>query len=98
VNDRAKSPAIRRVVVVLHIVDRTELVWIPPLVQRFKVEAYTKDRGFELVEILSDGFEDSEHPDFFNRAFQMLEDGKAEVLLPLKLVDGRLMPWDPKEG
>ncbi|SRR5712692_1380187 len=43
-----KTP-IRRAVVVLHIVDRSDLIWIPPLVQRIKVEAYTKDRGFELV-------------------------------------------------
>jgi len=29
----------------------------------------------------------------------MLEDGKAEVLLPLKLeAGGRLVPWDPKES
>jgi len=87
---------IRRAVVLLHIVDRSDLIWIPPLVQRIKVEAYTKDHGFELVEILSDGFENSEDPAFFNRAFQMLEDGKAEVLIPLKLEGGRLMPLDPK--
>jgi hypothetical protein len=89
----------RRVVVLLHIVDRSDLMWIPPLVHRTKVEAYTKDYGFELAEILSDGFESAEDPAFFNRAFQVLEDGKAEVLLPLKLeAGGRLVPWDPKAG
>jgi hypothetical protein len=88
----------RRAVVLLHIVDRSDLMWITPLVQRIKVEAHTKDHGFKLVEILSDGFENSEEPAFFTRAFQMLEDGKAEVLLPLKLEGGRLMPWDPKAG
>jgi len=91
VNDRSRE-AIRRAVVLLHIVDRGDLIWIPPLVQRIKVEAYTRDHGFELVEILSDGFENSEDPAFFNEGFQMLEDGEAEILLALKLVDGRLMP------
>ena len=38
--------------------------------------------GFELVELLSDGFESAETPDFFGKGFQMLEDGKADVLLP----------------
>jgi hypothetical protein len=51
-----------------------------------------------LVEILSDGFESAENRAFFNRDFQVLEDGKAEVFLPLKLEGGRLMPWDPKAG
>jgi len=64
-----------------------------------KVETYVAAAGFELVELLSDGFESAEDPDFFNRGFQMLEDGKAEVLLPLKLeAGGRLVPWDPKES
>jgi hypothetical protein len=87
-----KTPRRRRAVVLLHIVDRSDLVWIPPLVQRAKVEAFAKAEGFELVELLSDGFQSAEDPAFFNKGFQMLEDGKADVLLPLKLeADGRLV-------
>jgi hypothetical protein len=90
-----KRPA-RRAVVLLHIVDRGDLVWLPPIVQRSKVEAYVGE-DFELIDILSDGFETPESlPAFFNRAFQMLEDDKAEVVLPLKLEGGRLLPLDPK--
>jgi hypothetical protein len=62
-----------------------------------KVRTYV-NQDFELVEILSDGFESAEDPAFFNKAFEMLEDGKAEVLISLKLEGGRLMPWDPKAG
>jgi len=32
----------------------------------------------------------------FETAFRMVEDGTAEVLLPLKLEGGQLLPWDPK--
>jgi len=53
--ERTKAPT-RRAVALIHIVDRDELLWIPPLVQRAKVEAYV-GQDFELVEILSDGFE-----------------------------------------
>jgi hypothetical protein len=92
-----KGPRTRRAVVLLHIVDRVDLMWITPLVQREKVEAHVKAEGFELVELLSDGFESAETlPAFFNKGFQMLEDGKAEVILPLKLeAGGRLAPWEP---
>ena len=94
-----KTPRLRRAVVLLHVADKDDLVWIPPVVQRAKVEAFAKAEGFELVELLSDGFESAEDPDFFNKGFQMLEDGKADVLLPLKLeAGGRLVQWDPKEG
>ncbi len=84
--------------VLLHVVDKDDVVWITPIVQRAKVETYVTAEGFELVELLSDGFESAEDPDFFNKGFQMLENGKANVLLPLKLVDGRVAPWDPKAG
>ncbi len=94
-----KPPRRRRAVVLLHVVDKDDVVWITPIVQRSKVEAYVTAEGFELVELLSDGFESAEDPDFFNKGFQMLEDGKADVLLPLKLeAGGRSVPWDPKEG
>jgi hypothetical protein len=95
-----KTPRARRAVVLLHIVDRDDLVWITPLVQREKVEAHVKADGFELVELLSDGFESAETLSaFFNRGFQMLEDGTAEILIPLKLEPGgRLVPLDPKDG
>jgi hypothetical protein len=43
-------------------------------------------------------FETAEAPAFFKRAFQMLEQGKAEVPVLLKLESGRLMPWDTKAG
>ncbi len=43
-----KTPKLRRAVVLLHVVDRDDLVWIPPLVQRTKVEAYVRAEGFEL--------------------------------------------------
>jgi hypothetical protein len=47
----------------------------------------------------SDGFENAMTPDFFNKGFQLLKEGKADVLLPLKLeAGGRLVPWDPKAG
>ena len=72
-------------------------MWITPLVQREKVEAYV-NQDFELVEVLSDAWESAENPALFNKGFQMLEDGKAEVLLLLKLEGGRLMPWNPKAG
>jgi len=86
-----KSPI---AIVLLHIEDRGALMWITPLVQRAKVEAYV-DGDFELVEILSDAWESAETlPAFFSRGFQMLENGKADVLLPLKLeAGGRLLPW-----
>ncbi len=61
------------------------MTWLPPLGQRAKVEVYAKAEGFELVELLSDGFESAEDPAFFNKGFQMLEDRKADFLLPLKL-------------
>jgi hypothetical protein len=94
-----KTPRARRAVVFLHIADRDDLVWITPIVQRDIVEAYVTAVGFELAEFLSDGFESAEDPAFFNKGFQMLEDGKADVLLPLKLeAGGRLVRWDPKEG
>ena len=67
-----------------------EVLHVPRLA---KVEAYVTAEGFELVELLSDGFESAEDPDFFNKGFQILEDGKADVLLPLKLeAGGRLVP------
>ncbi len=78
-----KTPRLRRAVVLLHVEDKDSLVWISPLVQRAKVEAYVTADGFELAELLSDGFESAEDPALFNKGFQMLEDGKAEVLLPL---------------
>jgi hypothetical protein len=94
-----EPPRRRHAVVLLHIVDKDDLVWMTPLVQRAKVEAYVTADGFELVGLLSDSFERAENPDFFNEGFQMLEDGKADVLLPLKLeAGGRLVPWDPKEN
>ncbi len=83
-----KTPSTRRAVVLLHVADRSDLVWITPIVQRAKVKAYARAKGFELVELLSDGFESAEDPDFFNKGFQMLEDGKADVLLTLKLEAG----------
>jgi hypothetical protein len=90
---------LKRVVVLLHVVDKDDVVWLPPIVQRAKVEAYVSAEGFELVELLSDGFERAEDPAFFKKGFQMLEDGKADVLLPLKLeAGGRLVRWDPKES
>ena len=92
-----KTP-IRRAVVLLHIADRNALLWITPLVQRAKVEAYV-DQDFELVEILSDAWESAGTIGaLFEKAFRMVEDGTAEVLLPLKLEGGRLVPWDPKAG
>ena len=38
----------RRAVVLLHVADRDDLVWITPLVQRQKVEAYANAEVFEL--------------------------------------------------
>ncbi len=88
----------RRAVVLLHIEDRSDLIWIPQLVQRAKIEAYV-DQDFELVEILSDAWETAGTIGaLFEKAFRMVEDGAAEILVPLKLVDGRLMPWDPRVG
>ena len=49
----ARTRRTRRAVVLLHIANRSELLWIPPLVQRAKTEAYAKAAGFELVELLS---------------------------------------------
>jgi hypothetical protein len=93
------QPRLRRAVVLLHVADKGELIWLPPLVQRAKVEAYVRAQCFELVELLSDGFESAEDPDFFNSSFQMLEDGKADVLLLLKIqAGGQLVPWDPSAG
>jgi hypothetical protein len=78
----------RWAVVLLNIVDRGDLVWITPIVQRAKVEAFT-EAGLKLVELLSDGFETAETlPAFFENAFRMLESGAADLLLPLKLEGG----------
>ena len=61
--------------------------------------SFAKAEGFELIELLSDGFESAETlPAFFENAFRMLGSGAAEILLPLKLEGGRLLPWDPRAG
>ncbi len=91
-----KTSKLRRAVVLLHVVDKDDLVWITPIVQRAKVEAFAKAEGFELVEFLCDGFETAEDPAFFDKGFRMIKDGKADVLLYLKLdAGGRLVPWVP---
>jgi hypothetical protein len=88
----------RRAVVLLHIADQSALLWITPLVQRAKVEAYV-GQDFEVVKILSDAWETAGTIGaLFEKAFRMVEDGTAELLLPLKLEGGRIVPWDPKSG
>ncbi len=47
-----KTPRLRRAVVLLHVADRGDLLWITPIVQRAKVEAYVAAEGFGLVAVV----------------------------------------------
>jgi hypothetical protein len=81
----------------LHIVDRSDLIWIPPLVQHAKVKAFV-DQDFEVIDLLTDGWETAATIGaLFEKAFRMVEDGRAEVLLPLQLQGGWIAPWDPAD-
>ncbi len=75
-----KAPRLHRAVVLLHVVDKEDLVWITPIVQRAKVEAYVTAEGFELVELLSDGFESAEDPAFFNKGFKCSRTARPKSL------------------
>lgn len=88
---------LRRAAVLVHIVDRGDLAWITPLVQRAKVEAFARAEGFEVVELLSDGLLDAGAlQEFFNSGFQVVEDGRADVLVLLQLeAGGKLATWEP---